>query len=119
VIARLRALHDEGRVEIQWLTTWCNDADKLLAEPMKLPRGLVVHSKHHRTPGPWWKFRHAREVAEENPDRKIIWIDDDHGYDYESESWLQHNTNVLAIQTDMFVGLTHDHLDRAEEFIDA
>jgi hypothetical protein len=34
VTARLRALHESGRVEIQWLTTWTTDADRLLAEPM-------------------------------------------------------------------------------------
>ncbi len=33
VTARLRELHESGRVEIQWLTTWTPDADRLLAEP--------------------------------------------------------------------------------------
>src|SRR3954467_10311157 len=43
--ARLRELHESGRVEIQWLTTWTTNADRLLAEPMGLPRGL-------KTPAP-------------------------------------------------------------------
>src|SRR3954462_7884189 len=38
VTARLRELHQSGRVEIQWLTTWTTNADRLLAEPMGLPR---------------------------------------------------------------------------------
>ena len=45
VIARLRALHESGRVELQWLTTWTEMADRLLAEPMGLPRGLRTHSR--------------------------------------------------------------------------
>src|SRR3954463_15968798 len=45
VTARLRGLHEAGRVEIQWLTTWTTKADQLLAEPMGLPRGLRVHDR--------------------------------------------------------------------------
>ena len=45
VTARLRELHESGRVELQWLTTWTEKADQLLAEPMGLPRGLRTHSR--------------------------------------------------------------------------
>src|SRR5215207_6012331 len=45
VTARLRKLHESGRVELQWLTTWTENADRLLAEPMGLPRGLRTHSR--------------------------------------------------------------------------
>ena len=47
---RLRALHDSGRVEIQWLTTWTTNADRLLAEPMGLPRGLKTHARADAAP---------------------------------------------------------------------
>src|SRR3954447_9533424 len=66
VTARLRELHDSGRVEIQWLTTWARHADELLAEPMGLPRGLKTHVEEGAVPrgflGPlggasaWWKL---------------------------------------------------------------
>jgi len=119
VVSRLRALHDEGRVEIQWLTTWCEDADRLLAEPMGLPRGLVTHSEHRteRLPG-WWKLHHAREIAESDPDRRIVWIDDDHGpYDREAHGWVQAHPNVLAVRPDFRTGLTHAELDAMEAWL--
>src|SRR5215210_3524238 len=50
ITARLREMHDAGRVEIQWLTTWTTDADRLLAEPMGLPRGLKTHSRADAAP---------------------------------------------------------------------
>jgi hypothetical protein len=31
--------------EIHWLTTWTTNADRLLAEPMGLPRGLKIHAR--------------------------------------------------------------------------
>src|SRR5918911_5332204 len=87
VTARLRTWHEAGRVEIQWLTTWTEDADRLLAEPMGLPRGLRTHSRGRMAPTGyagrlgrvtgWWKLEHAREVAEAEPGRRIVWIDDD------------------------------------------
>src|SRR3712207_9363265 len=50
ITARLRELHVSGRVEIQWLTTWTADADRLLAEPMGLPRGLVTPARGDSAP---------------------------------------------------------------------
>ena len=50
ITARLRELHESGRVEIQWLTTWTTDADRLLAEPMGLPRGLRTHGRANTAP---------------------------------------------------------------------
>jgi hypothetical protein len=119
ITERLRDLHETGRVEIQWLTTWCEDADKLLAEPMGLPRGLVTHSSFHRARSSlvWWKLLHADDVAKNNPDRNIVWIDDDHGLDYESRNWAAIRDNVLTISPDLYRGLTHEDLDKIEEWI--
>src|SRR3712207_9460322 len=50
ITKRLRELHESGRVEIQWLTTWTTDAERLLAEPMGLPRGLVTHARADAPP---------------------------------------------------------------------
>src|SRR4029453_9325889 len=73
VTARLRDLHESGRVEIQWLTTWATNADLLLAEPMGLPRGLKTHARADAAPtgflgslggtAGWWKLPLAREVV--------------------------------------------------------
>lgn len=128
VTARLRELHETGRVEIQWLTTWAEDADRLLAEPMGLPRGLRVHARDGVAPtgyaGPltgvsgWWKLAAARAVAAEEPDRRIVWIDDDlaaHAPD--TEEWLAAHDHVLVIAPDTLTGLTHEQLDRIETWL--
>src|SRR3954469_2882256 len=87
VTARVRELHESRRVKIQWLTTWTTNADRLLAEPMGLPRGLKTHAcadvapagflGQLRAASGWWKLAAARQVAEAEPDRRIVWIDDD------------------------------------------
>jgi hypothetical protein len=128
VTARLRALHESGRVELQWLTTWTVNADKLLAEPMGLPRGLRTHDRDDVLPtgfegelrgiSGWWKLAVARVVAEAEPDRRIVWIDDDLAQQAEDTSeWLAANGQVLAVAPDLFTGLTHDELDRVEMWL--
>ncbi|MBM7808314.1 phage tail sheath protein FI [Geodermatophilus bullaregiensis] len=54
---------------------------------MGLPRGLRTHARAGAAPvgflasldgaSGWWKLAMAREVAESEPDRRIVWIDDD------------------------------------------
>src|SRR4051794_16630036 len=128
ITARLRRLHESGRVEIQWLTTWTTNADLLLAEPMGLPRGLTTHAPDDAAPtgflGPlggrsgWWKLAAAREVAEAEPDRRIIWIDDDLALQAaETGEWLAAHAHVLVIARDLFVGLTHEQLDEIEAWL--
>jgi hypothetical protein len=128
VTARLRELHESGRVEIQWLTTWTENADKLLAEPMGLPRGLRVHAREGvastgfagelRGLSGWWKLAAARAVALQEPGRRIVWIDDDLGEQADDVvEWLGANPQVLVVAPDLFTGLTHDHLDEIEAWL--
>jgi hypothetical protein len=125
VTARLREWHESGRVELQWLTTWTTDADRLLAEPMGLPRGLRAHEREDAAPtgfagslgrrSGWWKLAVAREVAAAEPDRRIVWIDDDLA-DQAADTfeWLAANPHVLVVAPDLLRGLTHEHLDAIE-----
>ena len=128
VTARLREWHESGRVELQWLTTWTEKADELLAEPMGLPRGLRTHSRDDVLPTGfggrlgglfgWWKLAAARAVAEAEPDRRIVWIDDDLAEQAEdTRGWLTANAHVLVVAPDLFVGLTHEHLDEIEAWL--
>ncbi|MGY1606376.1 HAD domain-containing protein [Geodermatophilus sp. SYSU D00700] len=128
VTARLRELHESGRVEIQWLTTWTTDADRLLAEPMGLPRGLRTHARGDSAPtgflgvfggaSGWWKLEIAREVASSEPDRRIVWIDDDLAEQAEDTGdWLAANPHVLVVAPDLYVGLTHEQLDEIEAWL--
>jgi hypothetical protein len=128
VTARLRELHESGRVEIQWLTTWAEDADRLLAEPMGLPRGLRAHAQDGVAPtgftgerrgvAGWWKLAAARLVAEAEPDRRIVWIDDDLTEQAaDTGEWLAANPPVLVIAPNLFAGLTHAQLDELEAWL--
>ena len=129
VVARLREWHESGRVELQWLTTWTERADQLLAEPMGLPRGLRTHGRDDVLPtgysgdrrgiSGWWKLDAARTVAAAEPGRRIVWIDDDLTDQAEDTSeWLASNGQVLVVAPDFFVGLTHGELDRVEAWLD-
>ena len=128
VVMRLRELHESGRVELQWLTTWTEMADRLLAEPLGLPRGLRTHDREEVLPtgfgGPlggasgWWKLTAARAVAEAEPDRRIVWIDDDLADQAgDTSEWLAANGQVLVVAPDYRTGLTHAELDRVEAWL--
>ncbi len=128
ITARLRKLHESGRVEIQWLTTWTTDADRLLAEPMGLPRGLVTHARADTAPtgfagvfdgrSSWWKLAAARTVAEAEPDRRIVWVDDDLAEQAaDTGEWLAAHPRVLVVAPHLFVGLTHEQLDAIEAWL--
>ena len=127
VVARLRALHDSGRVELQWLTTWTEMADRLLAEPLGLPRGLRTHGRDLLPTGyggslgglaGWWKLSAAQTVVEAEPGRRIVWIDDDLADQAEDTSeWLAAHGQVLVVAPDYSTGLTHAELDRVDAWL--
>ena len=57
----------------------------------------------------WWKLAAARAVAEAEPGRRIVWIDDDLAEQAEDTSeWLAANGQVLVVAPDLVTGLTHD-----------
>jgi hypothetical protein len=128
ITARLREWHESGRVELRWLTTWSTDADRLLAEPMGLPRGLTTYAREDAAPtgflgalrgAPgWWKLAAAREAAAAEPDRRIVWIDDDLAEQAaDTGEWLAANPHVLVVAPDLFAGLTHEQLDAIEAWL--
>jgi len=128
VTARLRNLHEAGRVEIQWLTTWADKADQLLAEPMGLPRGLRVHGREGvastgfagrlRGASGWWKLDAARALADAQPGRRIVWIDDDLADQaVDVMEWLGAHPHVLVVAPDLFTGLTHEQLDEIQAWL--
>jgi hypothetical protein len=60
----------------------------------------------------------AREVAEAEPDRRIIWIDDDLAEQAaETGEWLAANLHVLVVAPDLFAGLTHEQLDEIQAWL--
>jgi HAD domain in Swiss Army Knife RNA repair proteins len=128
VTERLRKLHESGQVEIQWLTTWAEDADRLLAEPLGIPRGLRTHARPGVGPtgfnGPlkvrkgWWKLTVARELAEAEPGRRIVWVDDNlTERATDTAEWLSTHPHVHVVAPDLWEGLTHEQLDEIEAWL--
>lgn len=123
IIDRLKKLHDEGRLEIRWLTTWGNGANGELRALIGLDE-LVV-ARHPSTydmngrGGGWWKQDYVEFfLASEEGSRKIIWVDDELGWNREASKWAEDN-GILVIGPPEYTGLTHEMLDSIEEFIDA
>lgn len=98
VVAQLRGWHEQGRVELQWLTTWGYDANLGLRALLGLPE-LQVAGTHRDagsasalggaslagvTPaapddltGRWWKLDVVRRLRAEQPERLLLWVDDE------------------------------------------
>src|SRR5688500_12064006 len=96
---------------------------------MGLPRGLRTHGREGvastgfvgqlRGVRGWWKLAAARAVAEAEPGRRIVWIDDDLTTQAaDTSEWLAANGQVLVVAPNLLTGLTHAELDRVEEWLE-
>jgi len=122
VLERMRALHESGKVELVWLTTWGAGANGGLRTLVGLPElrvaGEMEDPKYRGLH--WWKDQALQDWMEEHPGARFIWTDD-HLSMYLTEEELEQRlgTDGLAICTPETTGLTHEDLDRIEEFINA
>lgn len=120
ILERLAALHQEGRVEIRWLTTWGEEADAHLAEEFGLPRGLKVEATMpFRERYGWWKLE-AVKAAHERGDR-IVWTDDDINFEPAANAWLSDTdpNQIIWLSPSTHLGITHEFIDRVEEWLGA
>lgn len=118
VVQRLAGLHRTGAVDIHWLTSWFRSAHDHLEPALGLPCWPVEGRVDETGTGniAWWKVGTARRLLAANPDRSLIWVDDDLDYTAEQDElgWL---TNpALLISPSPYTGLTHEHLDQIEHF---
>lgn len=124
LLARIRELHESGAVEVRWLTTWGHGANgeslraltglpelEVAGDPMIVSGFAGAPSRY------WWKFDDARRVREEEPDRPIIWTDDDLKSFDDACKWASEN-NVFAIAPDDVTGLTPLNLHWIEQFVE-
>lgn len=131
VVAALRELHESGAVEIQWLTTWGHDANGDLRELLEMPK-LVVAGTYDEgeregpgaaavsggglaavTPSApedgdvprWWKWDVVQRIRAEQPDRQVIWIDDEL-HRTSVFTFLARGEGIAVIGPDPELGLT-------------
>lgn len=123
IIKRIADLHVSGRVEVRWLTTWCQDAATSLAPALGLPpfvvEGVPEFYRRHGIDR-WWKSPAAKALSDAEPERALIWTDDDLDYSERvgDVPWLAQRTGpTLALAPNPRTGLTADNLDRIEAFI--
>lgn len=125
IIERMRHLHETGAVEIRWLTTWCDLAASHIAPALGLPLDCVVEgAEDHQQyrPRGWWKSTTAKRLSDAEPDRPLIWTDDDLSFaEIRGEvDWLKERTApTLALCPDGRQGITPKMLRRVDDFLAA
>jgi hypothetical protein len=121
-----------GGVEVQWLTTWGHDANTSLRHLLDLPE-LPVAGTHDYEPagiaeeagrshasvapaapdpltGQWWKYDVVQRLLREQPDRTLIWIDDELHRAMRFRRWADDHPRVIPIGPDGDLGLTAEDL---------
>jgi hypothetical protein len=137
VVERLKGWHEQGLVEIQWLTTWGHAANGGLRELLGLPildvAGTYDDSDTRegvrtRTPAPshagaapsapdplsgqWWKYDVVQRVRQQRPQRLVVWVDDElHASDSPFRHWAEQQPNLTPVDPNPRCGLTPHDLD--------
>lgn len=109
-------------VEIRWLTTWCSKANSHIAPLVGLPDDLPVayeddpmNLRHNYNS--YWKLDTVADFVEQNPGRKVIWVDDD-AITHTALIRLQAlDAQILAIRPHWETGITPDDIRLIEEFV--
>lgn len=112
VLDRLLALHTTGALELQWLTSWQEEARDTLAPKIGIPE-LHVHRDTYGG-NAWWKGIVARQLVATG--RPVIWCDDDIDDARHELADFLNAEHLLAICPPIAVGLTLADVERIEAF---
>jgi hypothetical protein len=119
VLDFIRRAHTDGLAEIRWLTTW-EDGDGVrdIERVFDLPEFPIAgRAKDYRLDW-WWKLPIAQRVHGENPDRPIVWTDDDIRHSRLAKEWLSAWDTIHPIAPNPGMGLVPAHLDRITAVLD-
>ena len=142
VVDRLRGWHENGRAELQWLTTWGHWANLDLRALLDLPllevagtydEDLFAGSTDHEDvtahaavapaapdelTGRWWKHDVVRRLRDAHPERRLLWVDDElHDRGNPFVAWAERH-GVVAVGPDPMTGLSPADLDALEAALD-
>jgi hypothetical protein len=121
VLDRLRRLHDSGNIDIRWLTTWPESPLARMITALRLPAWHTAGS----LPLPYrpgWKSDAARRVCENEPNRPLIWVDDDLQHQFscgEMGGFNDRRPEMVFISPNPYHGLLDEHLDYIEAYVGA
>jgi len=135
VVDALRSWHEDGQLELKWLTTWGHDGNADLRRLLGLPelrvagtyqdgrlRGVPTASSGSShaavtpaSPDPLsglsWKYDVVCHLLADHPGR-VIWVDDElHGPDSPFRAWATLHDRLVVIGPDPSCGLTEHDLD--------
>lgn len=137
LVARVLAWRERG--EVSWLTTWGHEANRGLAPLLGLPQlpvagtaddpegtatsaagdtlASVTPAAPDELTGRWWKFDVVRRVLRAEPDRPLVWLDDDLGAVPGVAAWTRAHATCLLLAPDRREGLTPGDADAVEAFL--
>jgi hypothetical protein len=119
MVAALNELAAHPDVTFKWLTTWEDDAAKIMSPAIGI-NGQdwdVLHGDQHGWRGrDWWKLQAVRDDAEATDGHRFVWIDDDISAELEAITWVQGRDDVLAVSPSTMQGLTRDDVKQIKHF---
>lgn len=123
IIERIAAVHTSGLAEVIWLTTWGHSANWTLRDLLGLPEFRVLadpeslnwQNRMHRDD--WWKADPVRDYIAARQPKKVIWTDDDLGWNKPRLQDVLTREGVLTVSPHETKGLLPADLTRIEEFL--
>lgn len=115
IVKRIIDLHNSGKVEIRWLTTWRDLANDFISPLFGWPQFEVVPIQFSDKNAAWWKLPAVVRMYSEG--RRLIWTDDDIPFDADAVEFLRDATNILWVAPVTATGLEHVDIDRIEKWL--
>lgn len=115
VIDFLTSVHNEGRAEILWLTSYREASHELIGETFGLPEWDIAPN-HPPLFNSWWKRNSVSDLI--NDGRKVIWVDDELASKLSTDDSLFADNNVQFCRVDdPSKGLQQEHIDFIESVL--
>jgi hypothetical protein len=123
VISALNSWNRIPEVQIVWLTTWDDRANRDFAPAVGLPQfstlaSIMDSSNYSSMNLNWWKYVQLQKFMSENSHvNKIVWLDDDLRRKTKNDlgSWFRGLS--LLITPNSCPGLIPEHLHQIEKFL--
>ncbi len=136
VVAAVRSWQELA--DVLWLTTWGHDANASLRHLLDLPELPVAGTydtvagapdavgEAHAALAPaapdpltgrWWKFDVVRTLLRSEPDRRVVWLDDDLAGQTAVRDWMHAHARCLLVAPHPASGLIAEQLRTVEEFL--
>ena len=120
MVALINDLAAREEVTFKWLTTWEDDAAKVLSPAIGIngQEWEVLHGDQHAWGGErgWWKLDAIRADVEATDAERVAWIDDDIKAEPAAIEWINSRDDVLGISPRTSHGIDREDLERIERY---